>query len=134
MTATKLVSSPTLIASDIMHKGSSNNFSGGINSNSRSIVINNSHTNIKKEVAEELRISKNHQILPTSSTGRIDYNDAEHTPSYLQNDSGSRFYIKRRVVLGNVCQYIPTSNSDGKAINKWMIYLRGMPDVYYIFF
>ncbi|KAJ3079389.1 YEATS domain-containing protein 2, partial [Quaeritorhiza haematococci] len=51
-------------------------------------------------------------------------------PNSVSADRGSRFYIKRRIVVGNVSQYIPTtSRAPGmeRYAFKWMVYLRGTP-------
>jgi hypothetical protein len=46
--------------------------------------------------------------------------------------SGSRFYFKKRVIVGNTSQYLdPTAKGDGST-HKWMVYVRGAqeePDI-----
>ncbi|KAJ3017091.1 YEATS domain-containing protein 2 [Thoreauomyces humboldtii] len=49
-------------------------------------------------------------------------------PSVLSTGTGSRFYVKRRVVLGNVSRFIPVDKREpgmAKYAFKWMIYLHG---------
>ncbi|TPX70618.1 hypothetical protein SpCBS45565_g01574 [Spizellomyces sp. 'palustris'] len=49
-------------------------------------------------------------------------------PSHLVVDAGSRFYVKRQVVLGNVSRFIPTEKREPgmeKYEFKWMVYLHG---------
>ncbi|KND03597.1 uncharacterized protein SPPG_01072 [Spizellomyces punctatus DAOM BR117] len=49
-------------------------------------------------------------------------------PSHLAVDAGSRFYVKRQVVLGNVSRFIPTEKREPgmeKYEFKWMVYLHG---------
>lgn len=44
--------------------------------------------------------------------------------------SGSRFYVKKRVVIGNTSKYIPPERREDndKSTHKWMVYVRGPPE------
>ncbi|KAJ3384963.1 YEATS domain-containing protein 2 [Lobulomyces angularis] len=53
-------------------------------------------------------------------------------PKYYTPESSSRFYIQRKVLVGNVCQSLSEVDSNSNKKHKWMIYLRGPnmdPDV-----
>lgn len=44
--------------------------------------------------------------------------------------SGSRFYVKKRVIIGNTSKYIPPEKREeyDKSTHKWMVYVRGPPE------
>lgn len=44
--------------------------------------------------------------------------------------TGSRFYMKKRVIIGNTSKYIPIDNREDndKSTHKWMVYVRGTPE------
>ncbi|RUS24917.1 yeats family-domain-containing protein [Jimgerdemannia flammicorona] len=46
-------------------------------------------------------------------------------------DDGSRFYVKKRVVIGNVSKFVPKEKRDphlAKFTHKWMVYVVGPPN------
>ncbi|KAI8904632.1 yeats family-domain-containing protein [Powellomyces hirtus] len=68
-----------------------------------------------------------------SASGPADPNAPEVVRSFSAvgtADEGSRFYVKRRVLLGNVSKYLSVEKRDAgleKYAYKWMIYLQGPP-------
>ncbi|KAJ3397671.1 YEATS domain-containing protein 2 [Chytriomyces hyalinus] len=69
---------------------------------------------------------------PTLATQDLSAPNEDSLPS-LPNHSGTRFLIKKRVVVGNVSRYIPEEKRKlSKFEFKWMIYVRGPPGVEYI--
>ncbi|KAI8841642.1 hypothetical protein BJ741DRAFT_594780 [Chytriomyces cf. hyalinus JEL632] len=64
---------------------------------------------------------------PTLATRDLSAPNEDSLPS-LPNHSGTRFLIKKRVVVGNVSRYIPEEKRKlSKFEFKWMIYVRGPP-------
>lgn len=53
-----------------------------------------------------------------------------HQPSPCESETRSRFYLKRRIIVGNTSQYLdPSSMSCGNgSTHKWMVYVRGSRD------
>ncbi|TPX46714.1 hypothetical protein SeMB42_g03592 [Synchytrium endobioticum] len=92
----------------------------------RGYVHNNNHT-----VALASRHSDTTVIDPPKPTATVVADllaTLPHATSY-END-GSRFYIKKRIVVGNISQFIPSHKRDPgakKFMFKWMVYVRGPP-------
>ena len=44
--------------------------------------------------------------------------------------TGSRFYLKKRIIVGNTSKYIPIDSREDndKSTHKWMVYVRGPPE------
>ncbi|KAJ3225305.1 YEATS domain-containing protein 2, partial [Chytriomyces hyalinus] len=64
---------------------------------------------------------------PTLATQDLSAPNEDSLPT-LPNHSGTRFLIKKRVVVGNVSRYIPEEKRKlSKFEFKWMIYVRGPP-------
>ena len=55
--------------------------------------------------------------------------DSNNPPKTQSCGSGSRFYVKKRVIIGNTSKYIPPDRREekDKSTHKWMVYVRGPP-------
>lgn len=74
--------------------------------------------------------------LQMRDLGQTQMNDSGSSklssPNIKQTDtcgSGSRFYVKKRVIIGNTSKYIPPDRREAndKSTHKWMVYVRGPP-------
>ncbi|XP_038048877.1 YEATS domain-containing protein 2-like [Patiria miniata] len=48
----------------------------------------------------------------------------------VEPGDGSRFHVKKRIIVGNVSKYIPPENREDSdpSTHKWMVYVRGPPE------
>lgn len=55
--------------------------------------------------------------------------DVQDTDSVLPSDINmSRFYITKRIIVGNTSQYLLSTTKSDPTTHKWMVYVRGPPD------
>ncbi|RKO84994.1 yeats family-domain-containing protein [Blyttiomyces helicus] len=81
--------------------------------------------------ARKVEEAADHQPAPT----RADAAQPVKPPpvqsvSVSKSAEGSRFYVKKRIIIGNVSRYIPVGKRDAgmeKYQYKWMVYLHGPP-------
>ena len=71
-------------------------------------------------------------VIPVGKTG--DQPGACATTNFHETEArlsqaGSRFYVKKRVIVGNTSKYIPLEGreTNDKSTHKWMVYVRGPP-------
>ncbi len=58
--------------------------------------------------------------------------DQSHDKEELSSDLESRFYRKKRIIVGNTSQFLDPSSQCGGSTHKWMAYVRGSqsePDI-----
>ncbi|XP_071791753.1 YEATS domain-containing protein 2-like [Asterias amurensis] len=50
--------------------------------------------------------------------------------SQAESSEGTRFHVKKRIIVGNVSKYIPPENREDSdpSTHKWMVYVRGPPE------
>lgn len=65
---------------------------------------------------------------PTSAQSSSKVNTLNNVQSNVCG-SGSRFYVKKRIIIGNTSKYIPPDRREDndKSTHKWMVYVRGPP-------
>ena len=51
--------------------------------------------------------------------------DLSHNKLELSSSQESRFYRKKRIIVGNTSQFLDRSSQCGGATHKWMAYVRG---------
>ena len=53
-----------------------------------------------------------------------------HVPDTSLTHVGSRFYVKKRIIVGNTSKYVPLEGREAndKSSHKWMVYVRGPPE------
>lgn len=101
--------------------------------------------NLTKTLREQLQIStspfihQNHDETSKQSSCKISRNGVK-TDAIKQCSlnaepvsvtcSGSRFYLKKRIIVGNTSKYIPVDSREDndKSTHKWMMYVRGPPE------
>ncbi|XP_071496670.1 YEATS domain-containing protein 2-like [Diadema antillarum] len=54
----------------------------------------------------------------------------KHHTALMEASEGSRFHVKKRIIVGNVSKYIPPGHREDSdpSTHKWMVYVRGPPD------
>ncbi|XP_032232605.1 YEATS domain-containing protein 2 [Nematostella vectensis] len=69
-------------------------------------------------------------ITTSQSGGKATLSKAGQNSTTCVTVVGSRFYIKKRIIIGNTSKYIPVERREenDKSTHKWMVYVRGLPD------
>ena len=86
---------------------------------------NNRHLSpLSKETPADL--TKNDRVPPTDPLLVSTENSQTETSSIVAN----RFYVTKKVIVGNISKYITPDNRQGydKSTHKWMVYVRGPKD------
>ncbi|XP_031568815.1 YEATS domain-containing protein 2-like [Actinia tenebrosa] len=119
--------------------GTQSNASGTLSSTSlqRSNLVDTQAKKVMKShlaVTSSEETSKNSQgrQLNGSSILKVTHMNATKDAVSQSNafGSGARFYVKKRVIIGNTSKYIPPEKREenDKSTHKWMVYVRGPPE------